>query len=348
MAANATSNGFNTSISKLSNVDEYGFERPEDFDYSSFEEFMSKYLSVLTRRAQKWSHLLGVKETVGRSIKVKRYVRKGIPTKHRGKMWLTISGAKRKMDSQPGYYKSLLENTTVDEIVDLVKLDVPRTFPDNIYFRDYHEGKLNNLYNVLVAFARHNTTIGYCQGLNYIAGMLLIVCKEEEASFWLLVTLVENILPEYYTRDMIGVQIDVRVLEELVRERCPLIGRHMDHHGISWALIVTKWFVCLYAEVLPIETVLRIWDCMFYEGNKVLMRVAITLVQSNQQRLLMAQEFGAIIECFKAILKDAQVLHCHEFMESVYKVSGTFKRADLGKLRDECKLKAIEESKRNR
>ena len=47
---------------------------------------MSKYLTVLTRRARKWSHLLGTKETVGRGMKVKRYIRKGIPASHRGKV----------------------------------------------------------------------------------------------------------------------------------------------------------------------------------------------------------------------------------------------------------------------
>lgn len=39
-------------------VDPYGFERPEDFDYAAYDEFLSAYLAVLTRRALKWSRLL--------------------------------------------------------------------------------------------------------------------------------------------------------------------------------------------------------------------------------------------------------------------------------------------------
>lgn len=66
----------------FSTVDEYGFERHDDFDYESYEEFMSVYLKVLASRAQKWSLLLGEGKSVKRTNTVKRYVRKGIPSKY--------------------------------------------------------------------------------------------------------------------------------------------------------------------------------------------------------------------------------------------------------------------------
>lgn len=332
--------------STLSDVDEYGFERPPDFNYETYEEFMSKYLTVLTRRARKWSHLLGAKETVGRGIKVKRYVRKGIPMKHRGKIWMEVSGGKEKKDAHRGYYQTLLQGPFNEELVDSVKIDVPRTFPDNIYFRDYKEGKLTSLYNVLVAFSHHNKNVGYCQGLNYIAGLLLIITKDEENTFWLLNALVDDLLPQYYTPDMLGVLTDISVLESLVKERAPLIWRHINHYGLTWGLMTTKWFICLFAEVLPIETVLRIWDCLFYEGNKVLMRVAITLVLSNEEKILMSQDFGDIIECFKKITRDANAIECHLFMENIYKVSGSFPRARLAKLRQEKEAEVLAEIKK--
>lgn len=62
-------------------MDEYGFERPEDFDYASYERFMSVYLKVLARRSKKWSEMLGDGKSLKRSLTIKRYVRKGIPSK---------------------------------------------------------------------------------------------------------------------------------------------------------------------------------------------------------------------------------------------------------------------------
>lgn len=33
----------------------------------------------------------------------------------------------------------------------------------------------------------------------------------------------------------------------------PDIYQHVTNLGLPWAVITTKWFVCLFAEVLPIE-----------------------------------------------------------------------------------------------
>lgn len=52
-------------------MDPYGFERPADFDYTTYEEFFSRYLVVLTRRAIKWSKLLKGNTRVQKNIKGK-------------------------------------------------------------------------------------------------------------------------------------------------------------------------------------------------------------------------------------------------------------------------------------
>lgn len=59
--------------------------------------------------------------------------------------------------------------------------------------------------------------ISYFQGLNYIAGLLLLATKSEETAFWLLKVLVEQILEDYYSATMEGVIVDIEVLSRLVR-----------------------------------------------------------------------------------------------------------------------------------
>ena len=98
-------------------------------------------------------------------------------------------------------------------VVGQIETDLPRTFPNNTHFDSTKPNNMQrNLYNVLLAFSNSNQTIGYCQGLNYIAGLLLLVTKEEEATFWLLKTLLEQKLPDYYTASMPGLLTDLKVL----------------------------------------------------------------------------------------------------------------------------------------
>ena len=75
-------NNFSFNFSK---IDEYGFERPDDFDYKSYEAFMSHYMTVLTRRAMRWDRILST-NNLRKTGTMKRYIRKGIPAQHRGKV----------------------------------------------------------------------------------------------------------------------------------------------------------------------------------------------------------------------------------------------------------------------
>lgn len=68
---------------------------------------------------------------------------------------------------------------------------------------------------------------------------------------------------------MTGLIIDIEVLKELLNKREPQINQRLDNYGLPLAVVTTKWLICLFAEVLPTETVLRIWDCLFLEGYKV-------------------------------------------------------------------------------
>ncbi|XP_008547349.1 growth hormone-regulated TBC protein 1-A [Microplitis mediator] len=316
----------------FSNVDEYGFERPQDFDYGTYEEFMSEYLKVLAKRAKKWADIVGDGKSVERSITIKRYVRKGIPGEYRGMVWLAVSGGEDLKNANPDLYQRLLNGPHNVQVTEIIKTDLPRTFPDNIFFNNTVNHQ-HQLYNILLAFAHQNETVGYCQGLNYIAGLLLLVTKSEETAFWLLKVLIEKILPDYYTPTMDGLLTDIDVLAEFVKLKIPEVYEHVTNLGLPWAVITTKWFICLFAEVLPIETTLRIWDCLFYEGNKIIFRVALTLIKRNKNNLLACDDFALLADCFKNITKDSIVLQCHNFMQSIFKVPGSLPSNTIAKLR---------------
>lgn len=68
---------------------------------------------------------------------------------------------------------------------------MPRTFPANPFIQSA-DGQAA-LRRVLLAFAQHKQDVGYCQGLNYVAALLLLAMgRDEEKAFWLLASLIDD------------------------------------------------------------------------------------------------------------------------------------------------------------
>ncbi|KAG9492261.1 hypothetical protein GDO78_000661 [Eleutherodactylus coqui] len=284
-----------TAKDRIPRVDAYGFERPDGFDYAAYEEFYSQYLTILTRRAMKWSKMMQKSSAVEKSMKVKRYIRKGIPNEHRCYVWMIVSGAQAQMEQNPGYYHSVLQEGQKNaKLVDAVVTD----------------------------------------GMNFITGILILVAKEEEKAFWLLDALVGHILPDYYSPTMMGLKTDQEVLGDLVKMKIPAVAELIDRHGLMWTLLVSRWFICLFIDILPVETVLRIWDCLFYEGSKVLFRVALTLIKHYQSYILEAKNFPDVCDKFKDITKGPLVTECHLFMQKIFTEPGSLSRNTIFKLRE--------------
>lgn len=252
----------------------------------------------------------------------------GVPISYRKNVWLMVSGAHLKMDHNASFYEDLLRSNYQKDIVEVIKIDIPRTFPENIYF-EVHK---NEFFNVLVAFSHQNSAVGYCQGLNYIAGLILIVTKDEHATFWLLKHLVENVADQYHTKDMFGLQRDIHVITELIKLREPLINEKINEIGLPWAVILTKWLICLFCETLPIETVLRVWDVMFAEGYKIIFRVTLAIILTLKEDIMNAMDISELAELFRNINKNPRMLDCHSFVEFMLKIK--LKRRDIDVLRN--------------
>lgn len=181
------------------------------------------------------------------------------------------------------------------------------------------------------------------QGMNFIAGYLLIITKDEEKSFWLMDALLGRILPDYYTPAMLGLKTDQEVLGELVKVKAPSVWQTMMDQNVMWTLVVSRWFICLYIDVLPVETVLRIWDCLFYEGSKILFRVALTLIHHNQALIQQAQSLPDVCQTFKQITHGPFVDECHTFMQKIFTEPGSLSISTLTKLRATCRSRIIAE-----
>ncbi|KAG8390651.1 hypothetical protein BUALT_Bualt01G0105800 [Buddleja alternifolia] len=224
-------------------------------------------------------------------------VQGGVPMALRGELWQAFVGVRARRAEK--YYQNLLASDTNVEsrnkkledknpesnvkCVDVpekwkgqIEKDLPRTFPGHPALDE--DGR-NALRRLLTAYARHNPSVGYCQAMNFFAGLLLLLMPEENA-FWTLIGILDDYFDGYYSEEMMESQVDQLVFEELVREKFPKLVNHLDYLGVQVAWVTGPWFLTIFMNMLPWESVLRVWDVLLFEGNRVMLfRTTLALME---------------------------------------------------------------------
>lgn len=109
-------------------------------------------------------------------------IRSGIPPPLRGVVWQSIAGA-RDTKLEDEYIRLSVESSPYEK---LIHKDVGRSFPGVDMFRDPNGDGQRMLSKVLNAFSLWDQEIGYCQGLGFVVGPLLMHMGDKE-SFCVLV-----------------------------------------------------------------------------------------------------------------------------------------------------------------
>jgi hypothetical protein len=219
-----------------------------------------------------------------------RLVLGGIPMRFRHPIWMELSNTQAIM--RPDAYKYYLnkdENEDPKEI-DAILKDVPRTLTSKYDY--YVEKGYDRLRRLLVAFVSKYPGLGYTQGLNMIAGYLLLAIPDESDAFWLLCNMVDDYFPpDYFARDaaLTAPVSDNVVLRAYVADVLPKLADKLVALDIDAAHTVPlSWFLTAFASVLPESVLLRVWDvwlCLPHQKT-FLFNVALALLTLHQKGLL--------------------------------------------------------------
>lgn len=168
-----------------------------------------------------------------------------------------------------------------------IMLDLSRTFPTHqLYYRDNTEGQ-TKLYNVLMAYSIRNPTIGYCQGMSYVAGLLLMYYSEAE-SFWMLDWLLhDERLGKNYVPSMEGIITNANLFDELLKAHYPLCFNILQKTSIHPLMYMTGWYMTMFTQFSSWPTILQFFDLTFYYGpEEALFRFSLGLFHICQKDIL--------------------------------------------------------------
>ncbi|KPP76985.1 TBC1 domain family member 2A-like [Scleropages formosus] len=241
----------------------------------------------------RWAQYLGGRPSgeLTPSPELKVLLRGGVPPSFRPRVWRWVVRMRTHSHRvrQPGRYRQLCKKGQASQhpAARQIQLDLHRTLTSNERFSSPTSPALKQLHRILMAFSWQNPTIGYCQGLNRLAAIALLVLEDEEEAFWCLVAVVETIMPQdYYSKTLIASQADQRVLKDFMAEKMPRLMAHLEEYSVDVSLVTFNWFMVAFVESLASDILLRVWDAFLYEGTKVLFRYAMAIFKYKEEDIL--------------------------------------------------------------
>ncbi|XP_034946750.1 TBC1 domain family member 4 isoform X2 [Chelonus insularis] len=233
-------------------------------------------------------------------------IKQGVPRGKRGEVWQFLAEQfclkQPPIDTHefPNYntpYDLLLKQLTSQQHAILI--DLGRTFPNHPYFSSALGPGQLALFNLLKAYSLLDHEVGYCQGLSFVAGVLLLHMSEDQAFFLLRHLMFRRGLRKLYLPDMAALQLHLYQLSRLLHDRLPSIYNHFDKHEVSPTLYAAPWLLTLFASQFPLGFVTRVFDLLFLESSEVIFRVALALLEEHQEQLLLCDSFEEIMDYLK-------------------------------------------------
>jgi Rab-GTPase-TBC domain len=299
---------------------------------------------------EKWEKMLrsGLSVYSG-TEKLRRRLKRGIPESLRFSAYQQLLLADT--DDSINDFDFITESQKENKFTQIIKNDVPRTFTSS---NDHSLSAADQriLFLVLNCYANLNPDLGYCQGMNLIAGTFIFIKsksnnellspkqtgttlnKSPQKSPTMKSSALLNLpsrpskLADSPEEDqfkaaketflIFSAFISKLNLKGFYQENFPLLGQYVEKFSTSFALeapevkkhfdrlnvepsiYVYQWFLCLFVSILPLDSVLIIWDSLIIEGLPFLVQIAVGLLKVLGE-VLVKLDFEGILKFFKTM-----------------------------------------------
>ena len=180
--------------------------------------------------------------------------------------------------------ESKSSNKKFSHVCDEINRDINRTF----YTEKFVEGNGKKmLINILTAIAFIRPEIGYCQGMNFIAGALINFIDDEEKCFWIFLSFIDNIeMNLLYLKNMPDYSIRVYQLNSFIKEYFPELSNHFKKNQINPDVFFSKWILTIFSNYLPFEVLYKVWDVFIFDKWKAIFKFSLLILNSMKEQLI--------------------------------------------------------------
>ncbi|EDV22752.1 uncharacterized protein TRIADDRAFT_28350 [Trichoplax adhaerens] len=255
---------------------------------------------ILRQSGKKWiEEIIPNWQNMRHSSTVQQIWWQGIPPNIRGKIWKLALDFR--LDISADLYKVLVEKTDEkfkelalnepqldsqsDSPLIQIKLDISRTFPNLGMFQvggPYHA----SLFEILGAYTQFKPTVGYIQGMSFLAAVFLLN-MEPLTAFACFANLLEKPCQKsFYEMKTTKMQAYYQTFDGLFYKNLPKLFNHFTINNVTPDMYLCNWIYTLYSHSLPLDVTCRIWDIVFRDGDIFIFRTALGILSLYKSKLM--------------------------------------------------------------
>ena len=238
--------------------------------------------------------------------------------------------------------KSKESNKKFNHVCDEINRDINRTF----YTSKFTEGNGKAmLYNILTALAFIRPEIGYCQGMNFIAGALINFIDNEEKCFWIFLSFIDNFEMNFlYLKNMPDYSIRVYQLNSFIKENFPDLALHFKKNQINPDVFFSKWILTIFSNYLPFDVLYKVWDVFLLDKWKAIFKFSLMILNSMKDKLI-TMDLITFSKFIKDNKNNSSLINFQEFSEHYkdYKITNR----QLNELREDYFIEQLKNKLEN-
>ncbi|XBW38461.1 hypothetical protein QEN19_004050 [Hanseniaspora menglaensis] len=313
-------------LNNMQNMTEYGFIIADNNNFQQYSHWYNSKYNIENQRLKEFEKefsqtIIDENEIVTLDYQTKVYhfvTQNGIPSKYRFSLWskyTNLNSFKEYKVLVDQYENRLIEPLDIPD-KDIINNDLLRTFPSNFHFMKAPNIDRNNMIDTLeqqlsIFSIMHKKDIGYCQSLNYLCGLVLLISPNNlddsgYRRYELLNTLVTKIGVSFYDNSLSGLKKFQETLLLLIHEYIPdLFSVIVTDYDYGETIIdsildcddnidnnfkrqlelpvlmiyLSKWVLNCFINILPFEYCLRVIDLIILTDEEgVIWIYKITMV----------------------------------------------------------------------
>ena len=214
--------------------------------------------------------------------------------------------AKEKESSSENVFETIMsqhreheaEERDAEEVKDkedfetLIERDLRRTFPHHPSFKS--SKGIDKMRRLLVAYSYHDPTVGYCQGMPFIVGILALYMNESDAFQTLLFIMSKSTrnAREIYEEDGLALQRAFSTLEGLLQLENKKLSAHLKKYKVGPMMYASGWLLTCFASDFSTRFSCRVMDVIVASANMdftygdFITNVAVSILNEATEDLL--------------------------------------------------------------